>query len=53
VHRGQKRIPPEIAAELADHATEDDLRACQISLLRRDRRSRRRLFGGARRRTIR
>ena len=23
VHRGQKRIPPEIAAELADHATED------------------------------
>ena len=25
VHRGQKRIPPEIAAELADHATEDDL----------------------------
>ncbi len=29
------------------------LRACQISLRRRDRRSRRRLFGGARRRTIR
>src|SRR5271168_542445 len=25
VHAGQKRIPPEIAAELADHATDDAL----------------------------
>src|SRR5271169_5904088 len=34
VHRGQKRIPPEIAAELADHATEDDLNAGEIDVLR-------------------
>ena len=25
VHAGQKRIPPEVAAELADHAAEDEL----------------------------
>src|SRR5689334_18590625 len=30
VHRGQKHIPPEIAAELADHATEDDLSQREI-----------------------
>lgn len=34
VHSGQKRIPPEIAAELADHATEDDLSAREIDVLR-------------------
>ena len=34
VHRGQKRIPPEIAAELADHATEDDLSLREIGVLR-------------------
>ena len=34
VHRGQKRIPPEIAAELADHATEDDLSHREIDVLR-------------------
>src|ERR1039457_3014614 len=34
VHRGQKRIPPEIAAELADHATEDDLSNREIDVLR-------------------
>ena len=34
VHRGQKRIPPEIAAELADHAAEDDLSPREIEVLR-------------------
>jgi DNA-binding NarL/FixJ family response regulator len=34
VHRGQKRIPPEIAAELADHATEDDLSPREVEVLR-------------------
>lgn len=34
VHRGQKRIPPEIAAELAEHATEDDLSLREIDVLR-------------------
>ena len=34
VHRGQKRIPPEIAAELADHAAEDDLSPREIDVLR-------------------
>jgi DNA-binding NarL/FixJ family response regulator len=34
VHRGQKRIPPEIAAELAEHATEDDLSAREVEVLR-------------------
>lgn len=34
VHRGQKRIPPEIAAELADHATEDDLSVRELEVLR-------------------
>src|SRR5450432_879155 len=34
VHRGQKRIPPEIAAELADHATEDDLSVRELDVLR-------------------
>jgi DNA-binding NarL/FixJ family response regulator len=34
VHAGQKRIPPEVAAELADHATEDDLSSREIDVLR-------------------
>jgi DNA-binding NarL/FixJ family response regulator len=34
VHAGQKRIPPEIAAELADHAAEDDLSAREVAVLR-------------------
>jgi DNA-binding NarL/FixJ family response regulator len=34
VHAGQKRIPPEVAAELAEHAGEDDLTAREIDVLR-------------------
>lgn len=34
VHGGQKRIPPEIAAELADHATDDELTPRQVDILR-------------------
>lgn len=34
VHAGQKRIPPEIAAELADHATDDFLTDREIDVLR-------------------
>ena len=34
VHRGEKRIPPEIAAELAEHAAEDDLSPREIEVLR-------------------
>jgi two-component system, NarL family, response regulator len=34
VHAGQKRIPPEIAAELADHATDDPLTEREIDVLR-------------------
>lgn len=34
VHSGQKRIPPEIAAELADHAMDDELSSRQIEILR-------------------
>jgi DNA-binding NarL/FixJ family response regulator len=34
VHAGQKRIPPEIAAELADHATDDELTPREIDILR-------------------
>jgi DNA-binding NarL/FixJ family response regulator len=34
VHAGQKRIPPEIAAELADHATDDALTVREIDVLR-------------------
>ena len=33
VHAGQKRIPPEIAAELADHATDDALSEREIEVL--------------------
>jgi DNA-binding NarL/FixJ family response regulator len=34
VHAGLKRIPPEIAAELADHATDEALTAREIDVLR-------------------
>ena len=34
IHRGQKRIPPEIASELAEHAAEEDLTAREIEVLR-------------------
>jgi DNA-binding NarL/FixJ family response regulator len=34
VHAGQKRIPAELAAELADHATDDALTAREIDVLR-------------------
>lgn len=34
VHKGQKRIPPEIAAELAEHATDDALSQREIEVLK-------------------
>src|ERR1700683_1119534 len=34
VHAGQRRIPPEIALELAEHTAEDDLSAREIAVLR-------------------
>ncbi len=34
VHAGQKRIPPDIAAELAEHATDDALSSREIGVLR-------------------
>jgi two-component system, NarL family, response regulator len=34
VHAGRKRIPPEIAAELADHAGDDELSSREIDVLR-------------------
>ena len=34
VHSGQKRIPPEIAAELAEHTTDDELTSREIDVLR-------------------
>src|SRR5271163_1838313 len=34
VHAGQKRIPSEVAAELAEHATEDELTSREIAVLR-------------------
>jgi len=34
VHAGQKRIPPDIASELADHATDDELTEREIDVLR-------------------
>jgi DNA-binding NarL/FixJ family response regulator len=34
VHSGQKRIPPDIAAELAEHATDDGLSSREIDVLR-------------------
>ena len=35
VHAGKKRIPPEIAAELADHVTDDALSDREIEVLKR------------------
>jgi DNA-binding NarL/FixJ family response regulator len=34
VHAGRKRIPPDIAVELAEHATEDELSSREIEVLR-------------------
>ena len=34
VHAGKKRIPPEVAAELADHAADDTLTSREIDVLR-------------------
>jgi DNA-binding NarL/FixJ family response regulator len=34
VHAGKKRIPPDVAAELADHATDDALTEREIDVLR-------------------
>jgi two-component system, NarL family, response regulator len=34
VHAGQKRIPPEVAAELAEHTAEDELSLREIDVLR-------------------
>ena len=34
VHAGQKRIPPEIAAELADHATDDPQTGRDVEVVR-------------------
>lgn len=34
VHAGQRRIPPDIAAELAEHATDDALSSREIDVLR-------------------
>jgi len=34
VHAGQKRLPPEIAAEIAEHATDDALTPREIEVLR-------------------
>jgi DNA-binding NarL/FixJ family response regulator len=34
VHAGHKRIPPEVAAELADHAADDSLTQREIEVLR-------------------
>jgi DNA-binding NarL/FixJ family response regulator len=33
VYKGQKRIPPEVAAELVEHATDDELSAREIEVL--------------------
>jgi DNA-binding NarL/FixJ family response regulator len=34
VHAGQKRIPPEVSAELAEHVAKDDLSSREIDVLR-------------------
>ena len=34
VHAGRKRIPPEVAAELADHAADDQLSSREVEVLR-------------------
>lgn len=35
VHAGRRRIPPEIAAELADHVTDDSLSEREVDVLRK------------------
>ena len=35
VHAGHKRLPPEVAAEIAEHATDDDLTSREIEILKR------------------
>jgi DNA-binding NarL/FixJ family response regulator len=35
IHSGRRRIPPEIAAELADHVTDDALSEKEIAVLQR------------------
>jgi DNA-binding NarL/FixJ family response regulator len=34
VHSGHKRIPPEIAAKLAEHAAEDELSSREVEVVR-------------------
>ena len=34
VHAGQKRIPPEVASELAEHAADEDLTSRELDVLR-------------------
>ena len=34
VHAGQKRVPPEVAAQIAEHATDDALTSREIDVLR-------------------
>ena len=34
VHAGQKRIPPEVASELAEHTSDDELTPREIDVLR-------------------
>ena len=34
VHAGQKRIPPDVAAQLAEHATDDELTSREVDVLR-------------------
>jgi DNA-binding NarL/FixJ family response regulator len=34
VHAGQKRIPPDVAAQLAEHATDDELTSREMDVLR-------------------
>src|SRR5437660_7937191 len=34
VHAGQKRIPPDVATQLAEHATDDELTSRELDVLR-------------------
>jgi DNA-binding NarL/FixJ family response regulator len=45
VHAGKKRVPPEVAARLAEHLSDEDLTAREIEVLRR-------IAGGNRNRDI-
>ena len=33
IHAGKKRIPPEMAARIAEHLTEDPLTECEVEVL--------------------